>query len=936
MTVRWSEAALSVWGKTDRDTHDWLPVVQHLEDAAQVMGHLWDEWVPDIVKRRLGLHLGSADNARRVATWLAGVHDVGKATPAFAVQARDVGMGDLIDAMDRQGLRVPSLDRHSRPHHSVTGHLVVQHWLRDRHDFSVDRAAALASVVGGHHGVPPSRQGLEAAAPSTIRRAWGEGLWDDVRAEVLDTMTAATGVAAALDAIRDTKLPLTVLVDLSALVIVADWLASDASLFPYDMRRSAQQRLADAVSGLDLPPPWAPQDPGNATTHLRSRFPHLDGLEPSDFQRASVEGARLTDGAPLIVIEAPTGSGKSEAALMAAETLAARHGCGGVFVALPTMATSDAMFSRVLRWVRTLPQQGETSIYLAHGKHGLNEDFAGLVRESWVRGVYDAETSDRDERRETIARVSSWLNGRKKGLLANVVVGTIDQVLMGGLKTRHLALRHLALSGKVVVVDEVHAADDYMRGYLTTMLRYLGAYGTPVVLLSATLPPAQRQEFTTAYASGRVPQSGAGHVVASADESDRYPRITTVTDTVRDVPVLPPYVSRDLQLAPLDDDPEALVREITGALSDGGCAAVIRNTVRRAQETHDTLREHFGDDVELFHSRFLAPHRATKETHLLARLGPPESSTRPQRLVVVGTQVLEQSLDIDVDLLVTDLAPVDLVLQRVGRLHRHRRESRPAAVGTPRCLVTGVQDWQAVPPIPNRGSKAVYGASRLLRSAAVLGPHLSGQSVRLPHDVPGLVRRGYDPDLVPPGGWEQEWRDAETDARRRARDQRRRSQDYRIAEVGQRSTLVEWLNTQIEEQHADGGRAQVRDSEDSVEVILVQWGDDGGLRTLPGLFAGADRAIPVVPDDHSRLTRQVAACTVRLPTTMTLGRNGDRVIEVLERAAPIEGWQQSRWLQGQLVLPLDVELRASLAGFDVAYSHERGLTVTRTRPEDEP
>lgn len=927
-TAAWSPSAQSVWGKTDRSTHAWLPLVQHLEDAAGVAGHLWDHWLPDRVKGRLSSNFGSPEAARSLVIWLAGIHDVGKATPAFAVMGRDVGMGDLVDAMERHGLAVPHLPRQSRPHHSVTGHLAVQSWLCEQHGWTPTRASALASVVGGHHGTPPTPATLDAA--SGVQQAWGEGAWQVVRREVLDGMALRTDVLDTLASLSLTKLPLTALVDLSALVIVADWLASDAALFPYLTDRPTGERLADGVAGFDLPAPWKARRPESLDVLFRARFPHLKHVEPNTFQLASVSAAQQADSPPLVLIEAPTGSGKSEAALMVAEALAAEHGCGGVFVALPTMATSDAMFDRVLAWVQELPELGRTSIYLAHGKASLNESFAGVVKDSRIAEVYDEDTGRAQDGTATEARVSSWLNGRKRGLLANFVIGTIDQVLMAGLKTRHLALRHLALSGKVVIVDEVHAADDYMRAYLCTVLGWLGAYGTPVVLLSATLPPAQREELVTAYLRGRDRRS----VRPSLPASDDYPLVTTVASSTRQLSVPPDAATRDVVMETCRDDLLALVDNLRLLLEGGGCVGIIRNTVARAQETYDVLRTAFGDEVELVHSRFMGPHRIAKEKSLRSRLGPPGSGERPRRLLLVGTQVLEQSLDIDLDLLVTDLAPVDLLLQRIGRLHRHSRDpgDRPPALRSPRCLVTGVVDWVQSPPEPVRGSTAVYGEGRLLRAAAVLSEHLDVRPVGLPAEVPALVRAGYDPALLSPQGWDEAWSDAGRKDAERRRDQMHRSKSFRILDAGRLATLVNWMD--VTSVDTEGGSAQVRDSEDGIEVILVvEQGDT--LMTLPGTYPGSGRVIPATPDDRDRLTRQVLACTVRLPHVMTLGSTATGVISALEQAAPVEGWQQSRWLQGQLVLPLSEDLTTRLAGFDITYSAERGLTVNRNRAKDD-
>lgn len=502
MLAGWSSAAGSVWGKTEPDSQRSLSLVQHLEDAAGVAGHLWDTWVPRMVRERLLSEVGSEQGARTLFVFLAGAHDVGKASPAFAQLAREVGMGFLVATMEREGLRSPTLPRSDRARHTLTGHVALEEWLVSRFTYPRGRASALASVVSAHHGTP-AQSSSEIDGVRRFTGSMGDHAWDQVRDEILDTMCEVAGAETVLASLSDIQLSLHALIDLSALVVVADWIASDESRFPYEWSSPASERQQRGLANLDLRAPWSPAPVVTAQDLFHQRFPRLQGIDPTPLQREAVSVAQEVGSAPLMLIEAPTGAGKTEAALMAAEVLAARFGAGGIYIGLPTMATSNAMFGRVLSWVDAWPEVHDPALWLAHGKAALNEDFADLVNESRIRAVYDEETADPRRQRGPV-RVSGWLYGRRRGLLANVVVGTIDQVLMGALQARHLALRHLALSGKVVVVDEVHSADTYMRSYLCRMLEYLGGYGTPVILLSATLPPVQRQELVEAYQRGRT------------------------------------------------------------------------------------------------------------------------------------------------------------------------------------------------------------------------------------------------------------------------------------------------------------------------------------------------------------------------------------------------------------------------------------------------
>ncbi len=916
--------------------------------------HLWDTWVSGIVRDRLAEEIGSDHAARTLVTFLAGIHDVGKASPAFAQLANQVGMGDLVSRMERAGLSSPTLPSCERERHTLTGHVATEEWLCRRWEYPAKRAAALASIVSAHHGVPAQDQ-ARLCGVRTHTRAMGDQAWDRVRDEILDTMVDITGAAPVLDSLRATKLSLHALLDLSALVIVADWIASDSDRFPYDMTEVSADRLATAIETLDLREPWSPDMADAGTALFRGRFPHLASSDPSPLQLAAFDAARQAETAPMMLIEAPTGAGKSEAALLAAEVLAARFGAGGVYIGLPTMATSNAMFGRVLRWVQAWPGKHDPTMWLAHGKATLNDDFDAMLRSTRIRAVYDEDEQKQGTLRGHV-RVSGWLMGRKRGLLANVVVGTIDQVLMGALQARHLMLRHLALSSKVVIVDEVHSADTYMRSYLVRMLEYFAGYGTPVILLSATLPPSHRKELIDAYHAGRLlrtQESASGlrprrrpnpsqeprthpneDGTGPSPGPQSYPLITVTTDSTRYVPVKHGARQREIMIAPLDDDLGHLVQYLRKTLADGGCVGVLRNTVGRAQSTYDALRAEFGDIVELYHSRFVAAARATRERALVERLGPP-GSPRPERLIAVGTQVLEQSLDIDLDLLVTDLAPADLIIQRIGRLHRHPRPAtdRPASLAVPRCLIAGVQDWAAPVPVPAAGSKRVYAHAHLLRSACVLRPYLNGEPLRLPQDGPVLVHAAYDPQLDPPAGWEDAWVPAHE--KQDMIDDRSRSKATfgQTARPGTLTTLTGWTTTPVGDAREATGRAQVRDSEDGIEVILVQHGDDGRFRLPVGDFPGAGREIPIQPDDHDKVTRQLASCTVGLPMNLTNPGRWDETVSELELNGVADTWQQSSWLAGQLALAVDPAGQSHLNGHLVTYTPDRGLEVTPLNQE---
>ncbi|MEF9903912.1 CRISPR-associated helicase Cas3' [Streptomyces sp. P9-A2] len=968
--------ARAVWAKHDRDTDGWLPLWRHMEDSAAVAGLLWDRWLPAGVRRLVAeaLPQGESD-ARALVVWLAGVHDIGKATPAFACQ-----VDQLADAMRDQGMEMRSAkamgpDRRIAPH-GLAGQVLLGEWLEERHGWAPARTGQFTVAVGGHHGVPPEYGQIKALYEheELLRTPGASGrVWREVQTELLDACAERFGVTERLGEWRTAKLPQPVQVLLTALVIVSDWIASNPDLFPYfpdGASRSDRERLAAAWRGLDLPDPWRAEEPaGSAQELFASRFALPKGATVRPVQEAAVELAREMEAPGLMIVEAPMGEGKTEAALAVAEIFAARSGAGGVFFALPTMATGNAMFPRLLAWLDRLPgvAGARRSVHLAHSKAALNEDFAGLMARAGRVAAVDvdgAETSSTwqsggwrtdDARRRAGAELvaHAWLRGRKKAMLASFVAGTIDQLLFAGLKSRHLALRHLAVAGKVVVIDEAHAYDTYMSVYLDRVLSWLGAYRVPVVVLSATLPASRRCELVEAYA-GRADavMPAEGPAAAATAPDDAYPLLTAVAPGGAPLVRRPQASARSTTVCVerIADGQDVLAAWLRSELADGGCVLVIRNTVGRVLETARALREEFGaENVTVAHSCFVDLDRAGKDSRLLQLFGPPErTGERPAgRHIVVASQVAEQSLDVDFDLLVSDLCPVDLLLQRMGRLHRHRRgqdqADRPERLRTARCLVTGV-DWAADVPAPVRGSVAVYGRYALLRSAAALLPHLDGgprKPVQLPTDISPLVQGAYGEGPVGPDHWQDALKAAREQFDRHRDDQAERAAVFRLGDVGKAGRpLFGWVAAGVgDTDDTPTGHAQVRDSRDSLEVVVVQRRGDGSLATLPWL--GADRrnrqrAGVELPQDATPTpfaARTAASCGLRLPLQFS-GPVLDRAIGELEQLY-LPHWQgkNSPWLADQLILPLDEDGRARLAGFSLHYNPEDGLEVIRD-PDD--
>lgn len=354
------------------------------------------------------------------------------------------------------------------------------------------------------------------------------------------------------------------------------------------------------------------------------------------------------------------GIGKTEAALALAEILNSRVGCGGIFFGLPSQATANSIFNRVMDWGSKQSEDTAMSIRLAHGRAELNDDYKSLFK-----GKANLEE---DGAAGSGLVAHSWFKGRKQALLADFVIGTIDQLLLAALKQKHLMLRHLGLSGKVIIIDECHAYDTYMSQYLYMAVRWLGYYRVPVIIMSATLPSSKRMDLVRAYLNDDSISSDKFHFEKG------YPLLTwTDSKDINQKVVDWDFKRKSVGIEHISEmQISALLKD---RLSGGGCAGIIVNTVKRAQNIAAALRNELKHvKIILLHSQYIDTDRASIEWEIVKLVG--KSSVEKDRdfLVIVGTQVLEQSLDLDFDIMISDLCPMDLLIQRMGRLHRHERK----------------------------------------------------------------------------------------------------------------------------------------------------------------------------------------------------------------------------------------------------------------------
>ncbi|MFJ5924643.1 CRISPR-associated helicase Cas3' [Kitasatospora sp. NPDC092948] len=943
----------ALWGKSagwGGGTSNLL--LSHMLDTAAVAEVMWDCYLPLATRRRVDGLAGGAGKGRRLFAWLCGMHDFGKAVPAF----------QRIDAAGEAAVRKAGLswDKYA---------VGKETWRHDRAGGRLLRVALTAAgwaeeqvewvwpLVAGHHGrfptlgeLRPKREDLQGKGPS----------WRLAQSALVEVFSRELGYngEAPLLAAQPVAVPCRAAqLQLSGFVVMADWIASDERHFQgvSDLTAvtmpQARTRAATAWAKLGLRGGWGTL-PVPGPEAFRDRFGH----GPRASQELVLDVVRRMGGPGLVIVEAPMGEGKTKAALAAAELTAARCGADGVFQGMPTQATADPMFTQVRSWLGKVGEGLDGQVALLHGKRMFNKEWRGLLEGAgeWGQDTDDCfasvgedeyglpvtwpDSTPEAERRAP----AEWFLGRRRGLLSPFAVGTIDQLLYAATRTKHVMLRMAGLVGKVVILDEVHAADVYMSQFLLEGLWWLGQAGVPVVLLSATLPPEQRRRLVAAYLAGArsVEVAEVAEQVEKLAEPQGYPSVTAVWSEDGAVPE--PLVESTeswrenlpVQVEVLDEPQEqaaargpqhepgpadaAVADYLRARLVDGGCVLVIRNTVARAQATFQALRKEFGDDVRLLHGRLHAGHRADRTQEVLRLLGPPsEGVERPDRLIAVATQLAEQSFD--VDLLITDLAPIDLLLQRIGRLHRHDGVRRPRTLSRPTVVVTGVsfdrdRDGGGAPRLLP-ASEDIYGRYLLLRTAAEV-QRAAGNGWSIPSRVPDLVARVYGTEPVVPEGWAGSEAEAGQKWEARQAERRANAAEYVLTRAGEHgAATLAGLHFGGHGTLSEGQfEALVRDGKRSVEVVLVRRNSGRGYRAVTGRRLGPNGEVAAeVVDD-------VLAGTVRLPAALT---------EAAERAlGPLPGWRDHPWLRHSPALEFDEHGDAAIGDVRLRYDDLLGIVVT--------
>jgi len=698
------------WAKTLPDGQPGISVGDHCLNVGCVGEVLIDDLLPAV---RALLPPGAAT--------LTALHDIGKITIGF--QAKCQVWRERDDSP-----KVPP----GEVALSVTDHALVSQVFLQR-VFNSASTRLWAVAVGAHHGRPKGKN-ARLNAPEALGDEWAE----PNRLRVMEELQSVFGPLPTMPPELRLAPHHSDLWLLAGLISVADWIGSNETWFSPEhglLPDAARQKARDALREIGWPGGRLRQTEFSAA-FAAGREP---AFQPNPLQRAVADVAHVPG---IVVIEGPMGCGKTEAALFAAQQLIASGQQQGIYFALPTQVTSNRIHKRIERFLRNTLAE-EAPLRLAHGNAWLEDNFDLRLRPSFRQ----REQKDGDDPDETIQQARSWFASAKQALLAPYGVGTIDQALQGVVAVKHFFVRRFALAGKVVILDEIHSYDIYTGTLITALIRELVNLRCSVIILSATLTAARRRELLAA--------AGA----QETDSPSAYPLITAGPPGGTLPPaVAPEWPDRQPIVLRCAVIPESeAIQELSHRAEAGQHVLWIRNTVVEAQDAYRAVSGSICDGsvrVGLLHSRFPFQRRAELEQDWLEGLGKNRPTDGPGS-ILIATQVVEQSVDIDLDFIVSDLAPTDMLLQRLGRLWRHERPHRHA---------TAPEFWIRLPEL-SVATDAAELKKALGRSARVYAPYVLIRTMEVWRmksqiNVPADIRQLLEATYAEPGANEPEsWRE---------------------------------------------------------------------------------------------------------------------------------------------------------------------------------
>jgi CRISPR-associated endonuclease/helicase Cas3 len=727
---------LKLWGKADTDEAGniiWHPLAYHMLDVAAV-AEVWLREDSNLSNLLLKTSGWSEEEILLLVPTACGLHDVGKATVYFQNKISEIT--NQTGLYNKTAADVTGFD------HGAFGCLWIDDWREEENKFQEwakdfpflqeESFLELWKASSWHHGKAYTSTDCESLHPVDNKPKNKNDVFDLIvflRNETLQYVVKSILEKTDIQNSNLKKINPSFIRLFAGFVSVCDWIGSNRDCFKFnigtnvDYWKIAKENAKRALDNIKL----NPEPIANITTFDKI----LDiGKTPRPVQQA-LEKLQI-DKPSLVIVEAPTGEGKTESALFQF----ARNPGRGFYFGLPTQASANQISGRIEIFLKDKLKTNEKAI-LAHGNAWLIKAISESKR---------YEEKNKSEEKTAESELSDWFNSKKRTLLTRFGVGTVDQAMLSALNVKHGFVKLFGLAGKTLIIDEVHAYDSFMLPIIEHLLAWCGYLETSVVLLSATLPLTMKQRLVSAYLEKDNIQLS----------NQSYPLLTVATKLSQTLLEIDSYKNEKIQTRKTElikynfsshakDSVQEVITDALVKIKNGGNILWICNTVKKAQFVYEELKIQESENLEirLFHSRFTKKDRLDIEQKIETLYGDePKAPVRPVKSILVATQVAEQSLDIDFDFLISDIAPIDLILQRAGRVFRHNRKNRNLNFTEPEILLLVPNELATL-----KDFAGVYDKFTVLKTMHVLASQADSY-LRLPSMYRSLVDNVYS-ELVP-------------------------------------------------------------------------------------------------------------------------------------------------------------------------------------------
>ncbi|MDI6705221.1 MAG: CRISPR-associated helicase Cas3' [Bacillota bacterium] len=791
-----------LWGKSE----PYHPLICHMIDTGNIANALISDGsvfsgIKKIFAEQLSL---KEESIPETVSFLVAVHDIGKCHPLFQKKADKL---TIVSSLKEQRLLMKGVSGDGYRHEIFSGEWLNE-YLSKKHPIRKDIADFFGDVVSLHHQKHLNKLDLKDYEISGTIDLW----WREQREKLLADLEKLYSIGVL--EINEIKHMDKVGILFTGLLILSDWIASNTEFFPgigsipyvlEEYFEASLKKAKRAVGALG----FQGTGPIAIGHEFHDVWISLKNYQPRPLQRAceelAIEG-KLSPG--LTILEAPMGEGKTEAAVYIAMQWMLSADKKGIYFALPTATTSNQMYKRINKFIH---------MHDIHENVKLLHAMAWIVQEETASWANMSEAEDED-----LTKVAQrWFAPSRVGLLKAWAVGTVDQAMSAALQIRFGVLRWLGMSQKILIIDEVHAYDIFMETIIERLLAWCRALEVPVILLSATLPTQRRKELMKAYGAK-----------AEYGDCDDYPAISHVAMDGKCwlYPVYGNYADKPVVIkkaALLGKWAKVAQLAVERVEKEGGCLCVVVNTVGDAQMLYEEIikavsERNLEKNVEtlLFHARFTLEDRDRIEKRCLELFDKRSISENRQPAILVATQVVEQSLDLDFDWMISSIAPIDLLLQRMGRLHRHEGRKRPAHCTEAEFVVlVPEKEWD-------------YGADGKVYMRWLLWvteTHLPGRLI-IPKDIRGIVERVYTAPKPDEESMEKEFWDEMEHRRSKSSSE---AKQYLLGSPSDDEFTLTYIPKLNEDEETDElTKAKTRAGDDSVMLVLVDEQRYGGLQAM--------------------------------------------------------------------------------------------------------